>query len=156
MSLKPSKKTDHEKYWMTRRRDKVVRINPEYHLIVTEGTDTEPAYFESIKEIINNKYRERIHLDIFGEGDNTLSLFDKARRKAIASPNTYKHVWVVYDTDDRLSSMMNSISRLPYSCPRTAIDAWPKPFRLKFCPLQDTGPGAPGDFRNGFLSAEIR
>lgn len=100
MSLKPPKKSDLEKDWMTRRRDKVVYINPEYHLIVTEGTDTEPAYFEAIKEIINSKYRERIHLDIFGEGDNTLSLFEKARRRAIESPNTYKHVWVVYDTDD--------------------------------------------------------
>jgi len=100
MSLKPPKKSDLEKDWMTRRRDKVIHISPEYHLIVTEGTDTEPAYFESIKEIINSKYRERIQLDIFGEGDNTLSLFEKARKKAISSPSTYKHVWVVYDMDD--------------------------------------------------------
>ena len=88
MSLKPPKKSDLEKDWMTRRRDKVIHISPEYHLIVTEGTDTEPAYFESIKEIINSKYRERIQLDIFGEGDNTLSLFEKARKKAISSPST--------------------------------------------------------------------
>lgn len=98
MSLKPSKKSDLNKGWMKKRRDKVIRIQPEYHLIVTEGTDTEPQYFQAIKDIINQKYRDKIHLDIFGEGDNTLSLFQKAKNRAEQNPNGYKHVWVVYDT----------------------------------------------------------
>jgi hypothetical protein len=42
MSLKPSKKSDLDIKWMKKRRDKVIRIQPEYHLIVTEGTETEP------------------------------------------------------------------------------------------------------------------
>lgn len=53
MSLKPLKKSDLEKNWMKKRRDKVIRIQPEYHLIVTEGTETEPQYFQSIRDIIN-------------------------------------------------------------------------------------------------------
>lgn len=38
MSLKPLKKTDMNKSWMKKRRDKQIKIQPEYHLIVTEGT----------------------------------------------------------------------------------------------------------------------
>ncbi|WP_330637594.1 hypothetical protein [Enterocloster lavalensis] len=44
MSLKPLKKSDMNKEWMRTRRDKPRKIQPEYHLIVTEGTNTEPAY----------------------------------------------------------------------------------------------------------------
>lgn len=100
MSLKPPKKSDLNKAWMKTKPDRVIRIYPEYHLIVTEGTDTEPAYFEAIKEIINKKYPERIQLDVFGEGNNTISLFEKAKNLVSDSSNVYKHVWVVYDTDD--------------------------------------------------------
>ena len=53
MSLKPPKKSDLDKTWMKARRDKPKKIQPEYHLIITEGTDTEPAYFEAMKEVIN-------------------------------------------------------------------------------------------------------
>lgn len=52
MSLKPPKKSDLDKTWMKARRDKPKKIQPEYHLIITEGTDTEPAYFEAMKEVI--------------------------------------------------------------------------------------------------------
>lgn len=100
MSLKPPKKSDMNKAWMQPRLDRSKKIQPEYHLIVTEGTDTEPAYFGAIRDIINRQYREKIQLDISGEGDNTLSLFKKAKAKAEESANIYRHVWVVYDTDD--------------------------------------------------------
>ena len=61
MSLKPLKKSDLGKDWV--RNDRYVRkvgIQPEYHLIVTEGTDTEPNYFEAIKKIINEKYSDTL------------------------------------------------------------------------------------------------
>ena len=60
--------------------DRAIKIRPEYHLIVTEGTDTEPAYFGAIQEIINRQYPEKIQLKIFGVGDNTVSLFEKAKQ----------------------------------------------------------------------------
>lgn len=100
VSLKPPKRSDRNKAWMQPRRDKAKKLQPEYHLIVTEGTDTEPAYFGAIRDRINACYRGRIQLEIFGEGDNTLSLLNKARNRVFANPNGYKHVWVVYDTDD--------------------------------------------------------
>ena len=100
MSLKPPKKSDLNKSWMKKKPDRVIKIHPEYHLIVTEGTDTEPAYFGAIKEIINKRYPDKIHLDVSGEGDNTISLFGRAKLLAGNNSNVYKHVWIVYDTDD--------------------------------------------------------
>ena len=100
MSLKPPKKSDLNKSWMNPKPDRGLKLQPEYHLIVSEGTDTEPAYFESIRDIINCRYREKIQLNVFGAGDNTVSLFQKAKQRAVDSPNVYRHVWVVYDTDD--------------------------------------------------------
>lgn len=100
LSLKPPKKSDLNKVWMKKKPDRVIRIHPEYHLIVSEGTDTEPAYFGTIKDIINKQYPEKIQLDVSGAGDNTISLFTKARQLAKDSANVYRHVWVVYDTDD--------------------------------------------------------
>ena len=99
MSLKPPKKSDLKKPWMNKP-DRAIKIRPEYHLIVTEGTGTEPAYFGAIQEIINNDYPEKIQLKVFGVGDNTINLFEKAKRLAKDNPNGYRHVWIVYDTDD--------------------------------------------------------
>ena len=100
MSLKPSKKSDLDKSWMKKRQDRAIKIHPEYHLIVSEGTDTEPAYFGTMKDIVNRQYPEKIQLDVSGEGNNTINLFGKAKQLAQNSANVYRHVWVVYDTDD--------------------------------------------------------
>lgn len=112
MSLKPPKKSDLDKNWMKPRRDKPKKIQPEYHLIITEGTDTEPAYFGAMKEIINSTYSDRIHLGVHGTGDNTLSLFQKAKNMVESSVNGYKHVWVVYDTDDFPPDHINKTAEL--------------------------------------------
>ena len=100
MSLHPTKKSDMGKAWLSKRIDRVKKIQPEYHLIVTEGKQTEPKYFGAIRDLINSRYREKIHLEIYGEGDNTISLFEKAKMRAENDPNGCKHVWVVYDKDD--------------------------------------------------------
>lgn len=112
MSLKPLKKSDLDKSWMKARRDKPKKIQPEYHLIITEGTDTEPAYFGAMRDIINSAYPDRIQLNVHGVGDNTLSLFQKAKQTASASANGYKHVWVVYDTDDFPADRINKTAQL--------------------------------------------
>lgn len=111
MSLKPAKKSDLEKSWMNPRRDRPKRIQPEYHLIVTEGIKTEPAYFKGIKDAIDQRYPEKIHLKIEGTGRNTISLFEKAQRLTAASVNGYRHVWVVYDTDDFTAEHINETAR---------------------------------------------
>ncbi|MBE6005299.1 MAG: RloB domain-containing protein [Lachnospiraceae bacterium] len=100
MSLHPLKRSDINKEWNQGRKRKKVLIQPEYQLIITEGTDTEPNYFSAIADIVNSKYPNKINVTVEGIGDNTLNLLEKARRMVLASPNVIKHVWVVYDTDD--------------------------------------------------------
>lgn len=100
MSLKPPKKSDLNKGWAKARQDRRIKIQPEYHLIVTEGTDTEPLYFASIRDIINRQYPRKIQLNISGKGNNTVSLFVKTRQLVKDSVNGYRHVWIVFDTDD--------------------------------------------------------
>jgi len=112
MSLKPPKKSDLDKSWMKTRLDRHKKIQPEYHLIITEGTDTEPAYFGAMRDIINSAYPDRIQLNVYGARDNTLSLFQKAKQMASASINGYKHVWVVYDTDDFPADHINKTAQL--------------------------------------------
>lgn len=102
MSKKPAKKSDANKDWMKRRRDIQRKVDPEYHLIVTEGTKTEPYYFEGLKNEINQKYRGRISIKIegIGQGSNTLTLLERAQNIVTESPTEFKHVWLVYDKDD--------------------------------------------------------
>jgi hypothetical protein len=85
---------------MKARRDAQKKIQPEYHLIVTEGTSTEPEYFNAMKNVINRRYSDRIQLAVYGTGNNTLGLLKKALRLVDSFANGYKHVWVVFDTDD--------------------------------------------------------
>ncbi len=66
MSNKPQKKSDLNKQWMSPRRNRKIMIAPEYHLIVTEGTKTEPKYFEALKDEINRNYPGRVSIDIHG------------------------------------------------------------------------------------------
>lgn len=118
MSLKPPKKSDLKKPWM-KKPDRKIKIRPEYHLIVTEGTDTEPAYFGAIQEIVNKDYPEKIQLKVFGVGDNTVSLFEKAKRLAKENPNGYRHVWIVYDTDDFPAEHIDRVGQL---CTENSMD----------------------------------
>lgn len=47
MSLRPPKKSDLDKKWMTPRRDSSRIILPEYHLIVAEGEKNRTSLFWS-------------------------------------------------------------------------------------------------------------
>lgn len=101
MSNKPLKKSDSNKAWR-KPRDRSRMLSPEYHLIVTEGTKTEPHYFEGLRDEINSRFPGRISIMIegVGEGANTLTLLKKAEQLVEKSPTNYKHVWLVYDKDD--------------------------------------------------------
>ena len=112
MSLKPPKKSDLGKSWMKNRRDKARMIQPEYHLIASEGTETEPQYFGAIKRIINSKYRDRIQLKVEGIGDNTVNLLMKARQYVQNNGIVFKHVWIVYDTDDFPAENIDMVAQL--------------------------------------------
>ena len=109
MSMRPTKKSDLGKHWLQSRgsRQPQIKLQPEYHLIVTEGTKTEPNYCETIRDEINREYKGRINLVIEGTGFNTVSLVQRVQKIVYDSPNSFKHVWVVYDKDDFTSEQFN-------------------------------------------------
>lgn len=100
MSLKPPKASDLEKDWMKKRNGKSKRIFPEYHLIICEGTETEPNYFQELTNRINKQYKGRISFIIKGKGKGTLNLFEEATQEYEKSTKEIKHVWIVYDKDE--------------------------------------------------------
>ena len=110
MSLKPPKHSDMK--WPDKREGKKRKISLDYNLIVTEGTKTEPQYFESLKEHINRSEKNRIQLEIIGTGKNTTGLFEYARTLVSKSPNGYSHVWLVYDLDDFPVDRFNATAAL--------------------------------------------
>lgn len=112
MSLHPLKRSDQNKEWNQGRNRKKVLIQPEYQLIITEGTDTEPNYFNAMAGIVNFRYPNKINVKVEGIGDNTLSLLEKARKRVADSPNVIKHIWVVYDTDDFPADHINRTATL--------------------------------------------
>ncbi len=94
-------------------RDKArkVALRPEHHLIVTEGTKTEPLYFEEIRQRVNAEHRgDWVTVDVRGVGMNTLSLLAHAQALAKSSARGYTHVWVVYDRDSFAAENFNAVA----------------------------------------------
>jgi hypothetical protein len=99
---------------------------PPTYLIVCEGTKTEPNYFNAIRERIRRLYyselkkraagkkpcvigrkRERIELEIWGAGRNTMSLVKYAMERMRRAENPYYQVWVIFDKDDFSAEQFN-------------------------------------------------
>lgn len=77
-----------------------IRIRPMRILIVTESSKTDPLYFAAFRDRINQSYgREYVAVEIYGLGDNTVSLFNRAKKIAERDAEGFTHVWVVYDKD---------------------------------------------------------
>ena len=72
----------------------------------------EPQYFGAIQRIINSKYRDRIQLKVEGIGDNTVNLLMKARQYVQNNGIVFKHVWIVYDTDDFPAENIDMVAQL--------------------------------------------
>lgn len=76
------------------------------YLIVTEGTQTEPNYFNGIKTIIEQNLGGNVDIvelpiiTISGEGRSTLSLINETDRIVNQSRIIYQNIWIVFDKDD--------------------------------------------------------
>ena len=79
---------------------------PNSFLIVSEGTKTEPLYFNGLAKYINELYKsnsiqsEQPTIETCGEGKNTISLVNAASKIVARSPIMYEQVWIVFDKDD--------------------------------------------------------
>lgn len=90
-----------------------IRIRPERFLIVTEGTKTEPLYFEGFRRRINAAFRgEYVTLRVYDLGANTVSLFEQERSIAEADPDGFTQVWVVCDRDSFPARDFNAVADL--------------------------------------------
>lgn len=119
-----------------------IRIRPERFLIVTEGTKTEPFYFEGFRKRINAGYHgEYVTLRVCGVGDNTVSLFERARTIALADPDGFTQVWVVYDKDSFPSRDFNAVEERCASASGTGtVTAQRGPTRPSSCGTYSTSP----------------
>ncbi len=108
VSLKPIKKSDAKKLDKMKAKKRTTELTelPPRILIVSEGTKTEPYYFEILAEKINSKSSKmtsgaRVVVEVEGTGRNTTGLYSHLENKyTSADLANYKQIWLVYDKDD--------------------------------------------------------
>ena len=81
------------------------KLAPANYLIVCEGKQTEPNYFNGLKKKINEKYGNKVDvlipsIEVKGTGKNTTDLVNYADKFVNYSNKRYGQVWVVFDKDD--------------------------------------------------------
>lgn len=84
---------------------KIRKQAPTNYLIVCEGKQTEPNYFNGLKQEINKKYGTKVDLlipniEIRGTGKNTKDLVNYTKKYVNHSNKIYGEIWVVFDKDD--------------------------------------------------------
>ena len=96
-----------------KRRSNFLQVAPANYLIVCEGKQTEPNYFNGLKQEINKKYGNKVevlipNIDIKGTGMNTTSLVKYTQKIINYSHKIYGQVWVVFDKDDYSDEQFDS------------------------------------------------
>ena len=96
-----------------RRKSNFLQVAPANYLIVCEGKQTEPNYFNGIKRKINEKYGNKVdvlipNIDVKGTGMNTTSLVKYTQKTVNHANKVYGQVWVVFDKDDYNDEQFNS------------------------------------------------
>lgn len=69
-------------------------------LIATEGTQTEPNYFNALKAELEKSNRFNIDISVQGKGKSTTALVGKVHRQIKYNHQEYDRVWVVFDRDE--------------------------------------------------------
>ena len=69
-------------------------------LIATEGTQTEPNYFNALKAELEKSNRFNIDISVQGKGKSTTALVGKVYRQIEFNNQEYDRVWVVFDRDE--------------------------------------------------------
>ena len=111
------------------RKDRVKskRRAPANYLIVCEGKQTEPNYFNGLKRKINEQYGNKVdvfipNIEIKGTGKNTTDLVRYTEKFVNYANKVYGQVWVVFDKDDFSDEQFNcAISNCNYNV------AWSNP-----------------------------
>ena len=81
------------------------------HLVVSEGKETEPRYFEGLRSALSAANNRKIAVVVKGTGKHTLDLLDFAVEYCRYAPETFDHVWLVFDKDDFPETDFNVMER---------------------------------------------
>lgn len=81
------------------------------HLVVSEGKETEPRYFEGVRAALGAANERKVAIVVKGAGKHTLDLLDFAVEHCRYAPETFDHVWLVYDKDDFPASDFDAMER---------------------------------------------
>ncbi|TAN00433.1 MAG: RloB domain-containing protein [Chitinophagaceae bacterium] len=94
------------------KRKQDIRAKRVYYLIVCEGEETEPNYFEGLKQDLPKGVLTAYQIDVEGTGRNTQSLVDEAiRLKTVYEKDTGRPIdrlWVVFDRDSFAANDFNN------------------------------------------------
>lgn len=80
MSHHPLKKSEmNTNDWYRKSRNGRVIEAPQRHLILCEGEQTEPNYFDGMANKINSKHRGRVSIEVQDTGEGRLKLLETAQ-----------------------------------------------------------------------------
>ncbi len=100
MSHHPLKKSEmNTNDWYRKSRNGRVIEAPQRHLILCEGEQTEPNYFDGMANKINSKHRGRVSIEVQDTGEGRLKLLETAQ-EVVKKYVDISHVWLVFDKDD--------------------------------------------------------
>lgn len=81
------------------------------HLVVSEGKETEPRYFEGVRSALGAANGRKVAIVVKGTGKHTLDLLDFAVEHCRYAPETFDHVWLVFDKDDFPAADFDAMER---------------------------------------------
>lgn len=100
------------KGWRSGRREGRSRmVQMTRHLVVSEGKETEPRYFEGVRAALGAANGRKVAIVVKGTGKHTLDLLDFAVEHCRYAPETFDHVWLVFDKDDFPAAGFDAMER---------------------------------------------
>ena len=100
------------KGWRSGRREGRSRmVQMTRHLVVSEGKETEPRYFEGVRAALGAANGRKVAIVVKGTGKHTLDLLDFAVEYCRYAPETFDHVWLVFDKDDFPAADFDAMER---------------------------------------------
>ena len=100
------------KGWRSGRREGRSRmVQMTRHLVVSEGKETEPRYFEGVRAALGAANGRKVAIVVKGTGKHTLDLLDFAVEHCRYAPETFDHVWLVFNKDDFPAADFDAMER---------------------------------------------
>lgn len=98
--------------WRSGRREGRSRmVQMTRHLVVSEGKETEPRYFEGVRAALGAANGRKVAIVVKGTGKHTLDLLDFAVEHCRYAPETFDHVWLVFGKDDFPAADFDAMER---------------------------------------------